>query len=198
MNRSLLSLALLIAAPLVHAQSGTTQFVSDDIAVVLREAPRNDAGSLGSLRSGQKVTVLESLGPDSFARVRTADGREGWMTARYLSAQPAAKDRVTQMKADLDAAQSQIKSLQDQLKAAQAQLDQARPAFELAQDNTRLKAELAAREQAGAALQQQFDQERARRATMLTGAGLLSGGVVLGLLLPWLLRSRRRRRYGDF
>ncbi|WP_020647863.1 TIGR04211 family SH3 domain-containing protein [Solimonas variicoloris] len=198
MNRSLLSLALLIAAPLVHAQSGTTQFVSDDIAVVLREAPRNDAGSLGNLRSGQKVTVLESLGPDSFARVRTADGREGWMTARYLSAQPAAKDRVTQMKADLDAAQSQIKSLQDQLKAAQVQLDQARPAFELAQDNTRLKAELAAREQAGAALQQQFDQERARRATMLTGAGLLSGGVVLGLLLPWLLRSRRRRRYGDF
>ncbi|WP_028007307.1 TIGR04211 family SH3 domain-containing protein [Solimonas flava] len=198
MNRSLLSLALLIAAPLVHAQSGTTQFISDDIAVVLREAPRNDAGSLGSLRSGQKVTVLETLGPDSFARVRTTDGREGWMTARYLSAQPAAKDRVAQLKADLDTAQNQIKSLQAELGAAKAQLDKARPAFELAQDNTRLKAELAAKEQASQALRQQFDQERARRATLLTGAGLLSGGVVLGLLLPWLMQSRRRRRYGDF
>lgn len=198
MNRSLIFCALLLAAPLVHAQSGTTQFISDDIAVVLREAPRNDAGSLGSLRSGQKVTVLETLGPDSFARVRTADGREGWMTARYLSAQPAAKDRVAQLKADLDAAQKQIKSLQAELGAAKAQLDQARPAFELAQDNTRLKSELAAKEQASQALRQQFDQERARRATLLTGAGLLSGGVVLGLLLPWLLQSRRRRRYGDF
>ncbi|HCO43674.1 MAG TPA: TIGR04211 family SH3 domain-containing protein [Gammaproteobacteria bacterium] len=36
-----------------------------------------------------------------------------------------------------------------------------------------------------------------RRRWFLTGAGVLAGGVVLGLVLP-LLRPRRRRSYGGF
>ncbi|WP_028081167.1 TIGR04211 family SH3 domain-containing protein [Solimonas soli] len=201
MNRSFVFGVLLLAAPIVHAQSnssGATQYISDDVAVVLRESPSNDGASIGTLHSGDKVTVLESLGQQSFARVRTGDGREGWMTARYLSAQPAAKDRLQKMKADLDAAQAEIKSLQDQLKSAQAQLEKVRPAFELAQDNDRLKAELATKEQAADAAMQKYDHERAQRATLLTGAALLAGGVILGLVLPALLQNRRRRRYGDF
>ena len=197
MNRVPLLLALSLVAPLAHAE-GAPQYITDDVSVTLREAPRNDAGSIGVLHSGDKVTVLETLGEQSFARVRTSGGSEGWMTARYLSAQPAAKDRLSQMKADLDEARRQVKSLQDELKSAKAQLDSVRPAFELSQENTRLKSELAAREQAMAAAAQHFDGERARRATLITGAGLLSGGVIVGLLLPWLLQNRRRRRYGDF
>ncbi|MFT4045125.1 MAG: TIGR04211 family SH3 domain-containing protein [Solimonas sp.] len=202
MNRTLLLSALLLAAPLAYAQSnsssGNAQYISDDVSVVLREQPSNDGAPVGSLHSGDKVTVLESLGAQSFARVRTSDGREGWMTARYLSPQPAAKDRLQKMKSDLDAAQNEIKSLQDQLKSAQAQLEKARPAFELSQDNDRLKTELAAKERATDAAMQKYDQARVQRATLLTGAGLLAGGVMVGLLLPWLLQNRRRRRYGDF
>jgi SH3 domain protein len=197
MNRVPLLLALSLIAPLADAE-GASQYITDDVSVTLREAPRNDAASIGVLHSGDKVTVLESLGEQSFARVRTGGGAEGWMTARYLSGQPAAKDRLSQMKADLDSARSQVKSLQGELKSAKAQLDSVRPAFELSQENTRLKSELAAKEQAMAAAVQRFDSERARRATLIAGAGLLSGGVILGLLLPWLLQNRRRRRYGDF
>src|SRR3546814_2942158 len=80
--------------------------------------------------------MLETLGEQSFARVRTSAGAEGWMTARYLSGQPAAKDRLSQMKSDLDAARTQIKSLQDELKSAKTQIDATRPAFELSQENT--------------------------------------------------------------
>lgn len=197
MNRAYLFLALTFAVPLAYAE-GTPQYITDDVSVTLREAPRNDAASIGVLHSGDKVSTLEVLGEQSFARVRTSAGVEGWMTARYLSAQPAAKDRLSQMKSDLDAARSQIKSLQDELKSAKAQIDSARPAFELSQENTRLKSELAVKQQAMDAAMQRFDGERARRATLIAGAGLLSGGVILGLVLPWLLQNRRRRRYGDF
>lgn len=197
MNRAYLFLALTFAVPLAYAE-GTPQYITDDVSVTLREAPRNDAVSVGVLHSGDKVTTLETLGEQSFARVRTSAGVEGWMTARYLSAQPAAKDRLSQMKSDLDTARTQVKSLQDELKSAKAQIDSARPAFELSQENTRLKSELAAKQQAMDAAVQRFDGERARRATLIAGAGLLSGGVILGLVLPWLLQNRRRRRYGDF
>src|SRR3546814_567242 len=171
MNPAYLLFALIFAVPLAYAE-GTPQYITDDVSVTLREAPRNDAASIGVLHSGDKVTMLETLGEQSFARVRTSAGAEGWMTARYLSGQPAAKDRLSQMKSDLDAARTQIKSLQDELKSAKTQIDATRPAFELSQENTRLKAELAAKEQAMAAAAQRFDGERAKRATLIAGAGL--------------------------
>src|SRR3546814_7034765 len=79
------------------------------------------------------------------------------------------RSRLSQMKSDLDAARTQIKSLQDELKSAKTQIDATRPAFELSQENTRLKAELAAKEQAMAAAAQRFDGERAKRATLIAG-----------------------------
>lgn len=197
MNRAPLFLALSFIVPLAYAE-GSPQYITDDMSVTMRDKPSNDGGLLGVLHSGDKVSVLESLGEQSFARVRTASGQEGWITARYLSSQPAARDRAEQMKSALDAANDQIKSLGNELKSAKGQLDQARPAFELSQENTRLKSELAAKEQALDAAMARFDEERARRATLLAGAGLLIGGVILGLLLPWLMQGRRRRRYGDF
>ncbi|HEX4896464.1 MAG TPA: TIGR04211 family SH3 domain-containing protein [Solimonas sp.] len=191
---------LLVTAPL-HAQEGTgpQRYISDDITVTLRDAPRNNAPSTGSVRSGTRVTVLENLGPESFARIRTADGRSGWISARYLSAQPAAKDRYGETREALTAAQSESRALQSQLAEAQRRLEQARPAFELQQENGRLRQQLEEQERNSATLQLRYDQARQQRKTLVTGAGLVGTGTLLGLLLPWLLRhSGRRRRYNEF
>ena len=198
MNRSFFVLALVAGSAISPLYAQSVQYVADDISITMRDAARNDAPIIGSVRSGPRLTVLEVLGPDSFARVRTAEGREGWITARYLSNQPAAKDRVAQIKAELDAAQTQIKSLSSELASTKAQLEKARPAFELSADNDRLKNELLTKEQAAATMMQRYDAERERRATLVTGATLAGGGVIAGLLLPWLLQFRRRRRRGDF
>jgi SH3 domain protein len=195
----LIPLAALLAAgaTAAPAQTGNTQYISDEISVSIREAPRNDAGMIGIIKSGARVTVLESLGPESFARIRTADGRTGWITARFLTNQPAAGVRVLEMRGELDTAKQQLRTLESELAAARAQLDKARPAFELSQENEKLKAEAAEQARANEELRRQYDAARQQRKTMLTGAGLLSGGVILGLVLPTLLRSRRRR-YSDF
>lgn len=192
-------LALLLTSPL-HAQSGEgpQRYISDDITVTLRDAPRNTAPSTGSVKSGARVTVLEDLGPESFARIRTADGRIGWITARYLSSQPAAKDRYGETRQALTEAQSQSKALQAQLDEAQRRLEQAKPAFELQQENGRLRQQLEEQERNSATLQLRYDQARQQRKTLVTGAGLVGGGTLLGLLLPWLLRTGGRRRYNEF
>ncbi len=192
----LLPVIVLMAAIPVHAQSGT-HYISDEITLSIREAPRNDAPTLGVIKSGAPVTVLESLGAESFARIRTTDGRSGWVTARYLTNQPAASTRANALRAELDAAQQQLKRREAELEAARAQLDRARPAFELSQENERLKAQAAEQARSTAELQTRFDAARQQRKTLLTGAGLLSGGVIVGLLLPALMRGRRRR-YSDF
>src|SRR5581483_3768456 len=177
--------AVLLCLPTAMAQ-GRQQYISDEISVTIRQKPSNDAESLGSVKSGMKVTVLESLGADSFARIRTADGREGWITARFITDQPAAKEQLASLKQQLDQAHSQAQSLQQDLSAAQQQLAKARPALEMAGENEKLNAAIAQREQQVGELEQQYDAEKARRQTLLTGAVLVAAGIFIGLVLPWM------------
>lgn len=192
-------LALLLFLPgLALAQSaGRPYYISDDIPVTLREQPRNDAGVVAQLKSGARVTLLQSLGRESFARIRTADGREGWMTARYLSTQPSARDRYQQTQQELAAAQDRIGTLERELRSAQQQLAQARPALATAQENERLRAAMAELERSNAAQRARYDTEKARRRSLLSGGALVVIGAFLGLVLPWLGRGRKRR-YSDF
>lgn len=200
MTRTFIALGLALGPVLAGAQTAGTpsnRYISDDIKVTLRDAPRNDAASLGSVSSGDKVTLLESLGDDSFARIKTADGRSGWVTARMLSDSPAAREQLTELRRQLAEARAQTGSLNDQLGQSRKQLDAAKPALELAADNDRLQAQLTEGQAELAASRQRYDEAKAQRKTLLVGAGLIGIGVLLGLLLPMLARGKRRR-YGDF
>lgn len=198
MKRSHASLAalLLLVPALVSAQK--QQYIDDEITVTVRDAPRNDATFLGTVRSGDRVTVLESLGPQSFAKIRTTDGSEGWITARFLTDEPAARDAFEGVRRELNQAQTRIKSLERDLEQAQSDLQKARPALELAQENDRLRAQIVELQRGAEQIAQRFNEQKARRRTMLTGAGLVGGGTLLGLILPWIGRNSRRRRWGDF
>jgi len=188
------ALAILPYLPSAMAQSaGKQQYISDEISVTIRLKPSNDAESLGVVKSGARVSVLESLGDDSFTHIRTADGRDGWITSRFISDQPAAKEQLTLLRQQLDQAHAQTQSLQHDLDAAQQQLAKAKPALEMAGENDKLRATILQREQQASALEQQFDTEKARRETIVTGAVLVGGGILIGLVLPWLGGRKKRR-----
>lgn len=198
MKRSHASLAALLLLVPVLAPAQKQQYIDDEITVTVRDAPRNDATFLGTVRSGDRVTVLESLGTQSFAKIRTTDGREGWITARFLTDEPAARDAFDGVRRELNQAQARIKSLERDLAQAQSDLQKARPALELAQENDRLRAQIVELQRGAEQIEQRFNEQKARRRTMLTGAGLVGGGTLLGLILPWIGRNSRRRRWGDF
>lgn len=195
-SSALLFLSLLpLAAPALAAPRN--QYISDSITVTVRERPANDGAPLAQVKSGQPVAVLESLGPDSFSRVRLANGREGWVPSRLISSEPAAQDQLDALRGERDHANAQVRALEQQLQSAQEQLAKARPAFELSQDNERLRAEIESMKRDNEAAQQRFDSDRSRRRTLLAGGGLIVGGIFLGLVLPYMGRNKKRR-YGDF
>lgn len=186
---------IMMMSAVVFSAVAQTQFVSDVINLSIRERPANDAGVIGQVSSGEQVEVLESLGPESFTRIRDANGREGWVTARYLTDEPAARVQLEAAKAALAQSNQALAALQSDFDAAQSRLADAASALELADENERLKeviAQLQVDEQRSIA---ERDADRERRKLLLTGAALVGGGVTLGLLLPAL--GRRRRRYGE-
>jgi SH3 domain protein len=188
-------LALLCVSTATGAAEGKTQYITDEITATLREAPRNDAQIKANLKSGTKVTVLESLGPDSFTRVRTEDGKEGWIPTRFVSNDPAAKDRLNALQGEINQTKAHVRELETELAQAKETLAKAGPALQLADENEKLKAQMAQKDREGAELQERFSEQQAWRRNILTGAALVGGGVILGLLLPALGRRRRR---GDF
>ncbi|WP_029891419.1 TIGR04211 family SH3 domain-containing protein [Polycyclovorans algicola] len=194
----LISRCVAVAVLMLSVVSGATaenRFVSDVINLSIRERPANDAGVIGQVSSGESVEVLEALGPESFTRIRDANGREGWVTSRYLTTEPAARVQLAKAEAELAESNRALTDLQRDFDAAQSRLADAASALELADENEQLKSVIAELQDNEARLIAEGEADRERRALMLTGAGLVGGGVVLGLLLPAL--GRRKRRYGE-
>jgi len=175
---------------------GKSQYIADDVTVTMREAPRTDATIKAQLRSGMKIIVLQSLGSDSFAQVRLEDGREGWIPARMIQSEPAAKDRLAPVQAELRQARERIATLEKDLAQTKDALAKAGPALQLAEENEKLKTQMAEVQRQGEALKQQYDVDESNRKTLMVGGGLIGGGVIAGLILPMFFGGRRRR--GDF
>ena len=102
------------------------------------------------------------------------------------------------MESALEASEAEAKTLQATLTDVSDELAALKPAAELAEDNAALRARIAELERDNAEVVQRYSEQKSRRKNMLTAAGLIGAGVLGGLVLPWLGRSTRRRRYSDF
>lgn len=188
---------LLLPVTVLAQQEGQKQYIGDRIKLAVRSEASNTSEFLGTVVSGDQVTVLESLGKESFARVKTASGLTGWIPARYLSDEPAAADALALVRRERDEAKARIDALEQQLRTAQADLAKAGPALALADENEALKQRVTEREQELQQALTRYDSESARRRTMMTGGALLLAGMFASLLFQWIGRRGKRRRYGD-
>lgn len=191
-------LLLLFACAAATAQD-QIRYVTDELAIVLRDTPDGAGASRGVLTSGARVQVLESRPGTGYARVRTADGREAWILERYLKAEPVARSRVERAERELAGTQAELKKLKDdhaRLLEDFARISAGEPVAsrELVAETGQLREQLRQSEQQAAALRERYGVERARQLTLLLGGGLVVLGGVLALLLRWLWP---KKRWGD-
>ena len=83
--------------PTVVAWPQETLYVTDVVQLGMHRAEDASDEPFRSLVSGASVTVLESAG--DHARVRTADGEEGWVRSSELTADPPARARLAGLEA---------------------------------------------------------------------------------------------------
>jgi SH3 domain protein len=92
MTARLVVLCLLAFA--ATAADAQTRYVSDRLEVTLRTGTSTQHSIVRMLPSGTRLEVLETEPASGYARVRTADGVEGWVLSRYLMDQPAAREQL--------------------------------------------------------------------------------------------------------
>jgi SH3 domain protein len=221
MTGRLIILCLLgLAASAADAQ---TRFVSDRLEVTLRTGTSTQHSIVRMLPSGTRLEVLEVDAANGYSRVRTAEGVEGWVLTRYLMDQPATREqlaaantraetlgaRVADLSAQVEALAGERDALAGEREGLGAEHDEVRAelerikrvsasAVEIDKANRELRARVAAAEQAGDGLRAEIAElkRNTQRDWFLAGAGVLFGGLLLGLVIP-RLRLGRRSRWGD-
>jgi len=216
----LLALSLLIALPALAAEE--TAWVSDRLELPMRAGKGTQYRILRMLKSGTRLEVLGR--EDGWAHVRTPSGVEGWVLARYLMKQPAARERLARAEkrlAELQMSESERMKRFREVSEAKEALEKQVSALEA--ENARLKKELAdikrtasstlaianenrelkkhlkqlEREQQALAQENEALQDRSNRDWFMIGAGVLIVGIILGLILP-RLRVRKRSSWDTF
>jgi SH3 domain protein len=197
--RRCLAVVLLLAG--AHARAADdTRYVSDEITIVLREGPRADASSRGVISTGARVEVLETDPASGYARIRTADRRDGWILERFLKKEPVARERVQRLEKDLAAAEAELKKLKDEhAKVLQdfARISGGEPiaSKEVLAESAGLREQVARKDEEVAAIRERYDAQRGTQRTLLIGGGLVAAGMLMALLLRLLWP---KKRWGDF
>lgn len=192
--------ACLLASVSAHAQddASTTRWVSDSLNTYVRSGPTDGYRIVGTLTSGQKVTLLRSDG--NYSQVRGENGSAVWIPSSDLQDVPGQAERlpqlqqrVSELSAELDGInntwETRVQGMQETLDSRKTLIDElqtARSALdsELSQANSELRE-----------LQAQLGEENQQvlMRYMAYGGGIAGAGLIAGLILPTLLRVRRKR-----
>jgi SH3 domain protein len=214
----LLLIVTLFTAPI--ATLAETVWLRDVLYVNIRTGPSNNNRILQTITSGTRMEVLEKPEDVDFYRVRTEDGLEGWIPSQYLVTEPTGNLRAEMLQAEKDQLQSQYNALEEKYKALLNDKGDVKGELEtLRSDNERLTTELnRIKAVSGDALNmdsqlQKVTEENAIINTeldvlkaenqslreyndniiLLTGGGLMVGGIFLGFILPLLTGNKRRK-----
>lgn len=212
----LLAGAVAILGVQYPAAAQTTAYVTDELEITLRSGQGNDYRIVGLLRSGAELEVLER--GETWTRVRRGDD-EGWVRSVYLQDEPGAVNQLNEAQAELETLREENRELTEALTAAESSLESVRATrdeldetnqrmqqrlqeadegLELADENQALRKEVVDLEREVEDLARENDRmaDRDQQDWFLTGAGVVVGGMLLGILLT-RIRWRRRSSWGD-
>lgn len=189
----------MVGAPASAEEAASNQrWVSDSLNTYVRSGPTDGYRIVGTLVSGQKVELLRSQG--DYSQVRGENGSAVWIPSRDLQDVPGQAERLPQLEqkvAELSAElagiddtwKARVQGMQETLDARKALIDEAQTA------RAALDSELSLARSELREVQAQLGEENQQvlMRYMVYGGSIAGAGLFAGLLLPTLLRVRRKR-----
>lgn len=196
----LIGLTLLALSVSSAAHADEKRFVSDELNTWVRSGPGDNYRLVGTINAGEEVSLLQTDNNTQYGQVRDSSGRTAWIPLKELSTEPSLRTRVPDL-------ENQVKTLTDKLNNIDATWNQRTADMQkkvaesdgvinsLKDDNQKLKNELiVAQKKVNAANLQLDDKQRTIiMQWFMYGGGVLGVGLVLGLALPHLVPSRKRK-----
>jgi len=217
----LVLLFCLTGLAVLTADAQTIRYITDDFQVTLRTGESTQHQIVRMLHSGAKLELMETDSKTGYSRVRTENGQEGWILTRYLVDVPSAQDRLDAAQKKLanlelennklDAQMSKLKDVNNNLEKKtkdltdkNRSLDQqltsirktASSALAIDKENKTLQSRVVSLERKVQSLGQEnvVLKDRHDRDWFITGALVLGGGIILGMIIP-RMRARRKSNW---
>jgi SH3 domain protein len=170
-------------------QTSASHFISDDLFIFLHAGPGRQYRILGSVTAGTPITKTDSDETNEFVEIIDNEGRTGWIEAEFLTTETSRRQLVAQLQEQTADAQASVAPLRRELSQSQAEL-----ADKEAQLQT-LNQELAKARQQLIALESTFDnqQHEEQMQYMLHGGAMVAGGLLLGIIITFIPKRRKRR-----
>ncbi|EPF20671.1 MULTISPECIES: TIGR04211 family SH3 domain-containing protein [Cedecea] len=196
----LICLTLLSLSVSVVAHAEEKRYVSDELNTWVRSGPGDNYRLVGTVNAGEQVTLLQSNEETKYGQVRDSSGKTSWIPLAQLSTNPSLRTRVPDL-------ENQVKTLTDKLNNIDTTWNQRTAEMQqkvaqsdtvingLKEENQQLKNQLiVAQKKVNAANVQLDDKQRAIiMQWFMYGGGVAGFGLLIGLLLPHMIPSRKKK-----
>jgi hypothetical protein len=115
-SRAALPAALGLLALGAPAAGAEALYVVEQLVVSVNSAPDGGGERVASLKSGDRVELIERRG--DAVHVRLGNAKDGWLRSSYLSAEPPLRTRLQQSEAEVSALKAEVSRLEARPKAA--------------------------------------------------------------------------------
>jgi len=105
------TLALLASLLIIQTAAADTRYVGDQLIITLRQGKSTQHKILKTLKTGTPLEILEE--GESYFKVRTSDGVEGYVLRQYISSNPPMSQRVEELEMLNNSLQNKIKALEE-------------------------------------------------------------------------------------
>jgi SH3 domain protein len=176
------------------------KYVTDDVDIYLRRGPGSQYAFSNAVKAGEKVIELEKSVDGKYSRIQLNNGSVAWIETAKLNEQASYKERFPELEAQFaeykDKADNADANQQKLVNEYIQKLQSAEKTIETLQSkNEVLEQQL---KEQGTRIESMLNQVDDKRldliVTWFTYGGLVAGGgLILGLILPRIIPSRRKK-----
>ncbi|HDL6885219.1 TPA: SH3 domain-containing protein [Yersinia enterocolitica] len=195
----LICLTVLSLTLSLSAYAEEKRYISDELDTYVHSGPGNQYRIVGTLKGGDEVTLISVNDGTNYGQIRDSKGKTTWIPLDQLSEIPSLRVRVPDLEQQVKTLTDKLANIDNSWNQRTAEMQQKVAASdsvisELQKENESLKNQLVVAQKKVNAVNLQLDDKQ--RTIILQwfmyGGGVAGIGLLLGLILPHLIPSRKK------
>lgn len=167
--------------------NAATSYISDNLHTFIHSGPGTKYKIIGSVNTGDHVKIIRK--DSKYTLIKDSKGRSGWINSKFISNQPGLKERLPELEAQLTKFKAQLAEYKGNVESQDNKLEK------LENKNLKLNKQIEEIQVLNSNLNTKLDTQKndLLMRWFSYGGMVAGGGLVLGLLIPYIIPSRRKK-----